>query len=358
MKSRKNRFRAFTIVEMAVVMSIIAIIVTIVSVVYINSVSQAVDSSVVSDANTVYSAEQAYAFNKNINGKAWNSKNGIDVDLNTSVSSGTVADVVANTTGYCIRVYNPQSVQYKTIYSAYTINSTSGICNTLAPSVAAVGITSSGLVMNLDAGIAASYPGSGANWTDIQSNIVFNNNGTAPTYVYGTPSYFSFNGSSTMFIAPESSLLNTQTPTVEVWVKTNALSQNGFFFEKGQVNTQYSLFQEGTTVLWRNYLNAASGNIGASSNYLSVSAWRHVVGTYVSGTRCLYINGSLVSSDAATGTVGTNTNGMSVGVYGGYNGARAYYFNGSISIVRVYNRALSSTEVLANYNASRIAFGQ
>jgi hypothetical protein len=64
-----------------------------------------------------------------------------------------------------------------------------------------------------------------------------------PSFNSGSLGSFSFNGTNQIIISPENSALNTQTPTVEVWIKTNALSQNGFFFEKGTVNTQYSLFQ-------------------------------------------------------------------------------------------------------------------
>jgi hypothetical protein len=64
----------------------------------------------------------------------------------------------------------------------------------------------------------------------------------------------------------------------------------------------------------------------------------------------------LVNSDTQTGTVGTNTNGISIGVYGGFNGVRGYYYNGNISSVKVYNRALSASEVQQNYNAQKSRF--
>jgi hypothetical protein len=48
---------------------------------------------------------------------------------------------------------------------------------------------------------------------------------------------------------------------------------------------------------------------------------------------------------------------MSIGVYGGYAGSRGYYYNGDIAIVRVYNKALSASEVLFNYNALKGRFG-
>ncbi len=179
-----------------------------------------------------------------------------------------------------------------------------------------------------------------------------------PSFTSGSLGSFSFNGTNQIIISPENSALNTQTPTVEVWVKTNATTQYGFFFEKGNVNTQYSLFQEGTDIVWRMLLGGSLLDMRvATATYINTSSWAHIVGTYTSGARRLYINGNLVNSDSQTGTIATNTNGISIGAYGGYNGGRGYYYNGEIGLVRVYNRALSAAEVRQNFNAIRGRYG-
>ena len=164
-------------------------------------------------------------------------------------------------------------------------------------------------------------------------------------------------------ISPENSLLNTQTPTVEVWAKPTTLNQGasgGFFFEKGNVNTQYSLFLDPSGYLrWRIMCPAMVDLvILASTAGVVTTAYNHIVATYISGTGSrLYINGALIAQDTQSGTITTNANGMSIGVYGGYNGARGYYYNGGLDIVRVYNKALSATEVMQNFNAHRGRFG-
>lgn len=216
----------------------------------------------------------------------------------------------------------------------------------------------SSLVLSLDAANVKSYPTTGTSWVDLSNNSNIGTLVNTPTFNSGSGGNFSFNGTNNQVILPENSALNTQTPSVEVWVKINATSHNGFFFEKGNVNTQYSLFQEGTFIRWRHSLNTGLSSLSVSTaDYISTSNWAHIVGTYISGQRRMYINGALVNSEAQTGTIATNANGSSIGVYGGYNGARGYYYNGSIGSVKVYNKVLTPSEVLQNYNATKSRFG-
>jgi hypothetical protein len=194
-------------------------------------------------------------------------------------------------------------------------------------------------------------------WYDLTGNstaTIYN----SPPYDPATGGGLSFYGSDKYITIPENSLFNTNTPSVEVWVKTNNLSQNGFFFEKGQVNTQYNLFQEGGSIVWRkNTSNGlASHLINATS--LSTSRYVHVVATYTSGSSKIYVDGNLVSTDTnGVGTITTNTNGASIGVYGGLNGTRNYWYDGKIGLVRVYNKELSAAEVKQNFEAGRGRFG-
>jgi hypothetical protein len=157
-----------------------------------------------------------------------------------------------------------------------------------------------------------------------------------------------FDGTNDNINIPSSNLFDTQTVTVEVLVKPSATSQLGFWFEKGAVNTQYSLFMENSNIIWRH----AYGNNGsqyssqtcASSN-LTANKWNHVVGTYVSGERRTYINGACKVSDGLTYTLTTNQGNQFIGSYN----SGGYHYNGEIAIVKVYNRVLSAEEVYRNY---------
>ena len=214
-------------------------------------------------------------------------------------------------------------------------------------------IVTSGLVLCVDAGNPRSYPGSGTQWNDATSsgfNFTLTN---GPVYSSSNLGSFTFDGVNDFASASNNTALDTQTPTVEVWVRTNSLNQNGFWFEKGSVNSQYSLFQEGTAIQWRMNIGGIT-QLSTASSVISTSSWAQVVGTYVSGTRVLYVNGVAVNSDTQTGTIATNSSGMFIGAYGTGTG---YWYNGALSICRVYNRALSAAEVLQNFNATRGRYG-
>ena len=218
-------------------------------------------------------------------------------------------------------------------------------------------IVTNGLVLCVDAGNPRSYSGTGTQWNDATSsgfNFTLIN---APTYSSSNLGSFTFDGVNEIATAGYNTALDTQTPTVEVWVRTNATTQNGFWFEKGAVNSQYALFQEGALIKWRMNIGGITELATTTASFMNTSNWFQVVGTYTSGSRILYINGVQVNSDTQTGTIATNSSGMSIGAYGGNSGGTGYFYNGALSICRVYNRVLPAAEVLQNFNATRGRYG-
>ena len=79
---------------------------------------------------------------------------------------------------------------------------------------------------------------------------------------------------------------------------------------------------------------------------LPINAWSHIAATYDGATLRLYLNGTLVSSQARTGAIATSTNPLQIGgdsIYG-------QFFQGAIDEVRIYNRALAQAEIQADMN--------
>ena len=198
-----------------------------------------------------------------------------------------------------------------------------------------------------------------ARWRNLASNSINFSISSKPTYSTTAKGLFNFNGSSTYFTAPENSLFNTETLTLECWARTSSINQNGFFFEKVTVNSQYAIFIEGTQIKIRT--NTAISGLAdlqfTAASYIQANVWFLVTASYNNGLKSFYINGVLLGTQTVTGGFTTNANGMSIGVYGGQTGGRGYYFNGDIANLRFYNRVLTNAEVSQNYQATKSRFG-
>jgi hypothetical protein len=90
------------------------------------------------------------------------------------------------------------------------------------------------------------------------------------------------------------------------------------------------------------------------STPFNINQWYHTMVTYDQQYQRLYVNGVEVYSAALSGAVGNlYTEALRIGARGG-NGSAFGFFNGSIPLVKVYNRALSTSEVLQNYYGGAI----
>lgn len=218
-------------------------------------------------------------------------------------------------------------------------------------------IVTSGLVLHLDAGKTASYPGTGTTWTDISSSAM-----TATlqntTYSSGSGGHFSFNGSNSAAVIPNNTVLDTQSLSIEVWLSpASSLTQNGFWFEKGTINAQYSFFMYSGTIYWR-MAGSAYGDITATvSTYMTLNNWYHMVGTNKAGEQKVYVNNTLAASGTISPTITASAAGVSIGNANGYASPSSYPFNGRIAVVRVYNKALTPAEVQQNYYDQKVRFG-
>jgi len=215
-------------------------------------------------------------------------------------------------------------------------------------------------VLSLDAGNSRSYPGSGTAWNDLISS---GNNGT----LTNGPTFSSANGGAIVFDGSNDGIqlagtnLSLNQMTISCWNYSTNYNQNGFMFEKttnGSVNTQYSLFfNSSNDIFYRTYgLSVVDLTINTTNAGVVNNRWNLVVATYDGTNKRIFVNGVLrITSQNLTGTITQNTTGAAyIGIYGSFAG---YPFNGNISNVQVYNRALSATEVAQNYAATRGRFG-
>jgi hypothetical protein len=216
-------------------------------------------------------------------------------------------------------------------------------------------IVTDGLVLALDAANTKSYPGSGTKWNDLSRG---GNNGT----LINGPTFNSVNGGSIVFdgvddrieINDNNSIDIVDNLTIECWFYTidytNSYSVN--FIRKMSTisDANFNFYFAGTYTPKKIRVlatrNGVWGLVSPTSVDLNLNQWYHVVWSYSNGG-LLYINGISQGTKTGGGLLSINSDQIILG-----NG-----LNGGISNFKMYNKALSPTEIQQNYNATKTRYG-
>jgi prepilin-type N-terminal cleavage/methylation domain-containing protein len=216
-------------------------------------------------------------------------------------------------------------------------------------------IVTNGLVLNLDAGNLASYPGTGNTWFDLSGN---GNNGTLVNGVgYNSTNggALSFDGVNDYVVTGNSGITGNQSWSLSIWVSVN-VSENG-------AGRQGWIIWEGASNQSINQLIS----IGVNGGKVEVAHWgndtvflnssinfgnfQNITVTFNGSQELIYIN-----------SVNTNSKSTSLNVTDGswYFASReggTEFLNCNIAQVSIYNRALTPEEIQQNFNATRGRFG-
>ncbi len=151
-----------------------------------------------------------------------------------------------------------------------------------------------------------------------------------------------FDGKDDYMDCGNDSSLNPNKITVEAWVKP-ASYKNQKIVSKWDGTYDYILDLDSNIA--RFYVDTGA-NVALSTTNLSLNQWYHITGVYDGDNVIIYVNGYEESRDSFTGYVATGTDKVVIG-----SGSTLYnFFNGTIDDVRIYNRALSVSEVRYHYN--------
>jgi prepilin-type N-terminal cleavage/methylation domain-containing protein len=186
------------------------------------------------------------------------------------------------------------------------------------------------------------------------------NNGTlisSPTWQTGANckvgSCLNFNGSNYVNV---SSLNNSSYKpiTYEVWVKPNSTASGQAIFGRDTSgNTTTGIigiynYDAGTSAT-NEFAYYTGGYIFGSNYEIVTGQWTHIVFTWdANNVATWYVNG--VQTRSASFTATSNAN---IGFQIGGRSSLDSFYNGLIDEVRVYNRALSATDVSDVYNSAR-----
>ena len=219
-------------------------------------------------------------------------------------------------------------------------------------------IVTNGLVLCLDAGNTKSYPGTGTAWTDLSGN---GNNGTltnGPTYSSANKGSIVFDGTNDYVLTniTKSTIPTTSDVTLCGWIYSTNNAAYDEWINLSNSNTyapNYHNISLGKDLDNKFYFNNYDGTEHRSlSNTSLLNSWIYAVGIRNSNTNYLYINGTIQASPVAAGTPNINNAAtLKLGI------VLSFWSKGNISLVQIYNRALSASEVLQNYNATKGRYG-
>jgi hypothetical protein len=219
-------------------------------------------------------------------------------------------------------------------------------------------IITNGLVLYLDAANRNSYPGSGTTWTDLSGN---GNNGTltnGPTFNATNMGSIVFDGTNDYIYRSSFSNFNSSTYTILLWGKFVSVSSSGVLFNLGRspsdANSEAQLYYNNSRLVYWDYDGSMAFNFIQSSGTLSTNVYQYLGFTKNSTNGTFYINGYSSGTGTAAFDANISTNDFTIGadIRDSIN-----YVNGNISQFLIYNRVLTASEVLQNYNATKSRFG-
>jgi hypothetical protein len=241
-----------------------------------------------------------------------------------------------------------------------TPTSTPTVTPTATPSVP----VTTNLVLYYDPSNLSSYPGTGTTINDLSVNGL---NGSMSGITFTSP-YFTYNGTSSQVRVADNALLEPGSGdwTMEVWVNQSVSGGDVVLgkFDNGGLaaDVSYSIRTTGTAY----YAQIGSGLGSGSSLFVdstrytgTTNTWYQIVYVFKNGgTKTLetFVNGSSIGTVShSLASVLNSTNPLYIGSYNG--GEYSQWFDGEIGITRLYSGALTSSDVLQNFNADKSKYG-
>jgi hypothetical protein len=227
-------------------------------------------------------------------------------------------------------------------------------------------IVTNGLVLALDAGNLVSYGGTGTLWNDLTNTTTGATLTNGPTYSTSNGGSIVFDGTDDYAVGPTNMSISQNQPfTLEFWVNLSSYTNqypcllqiktdttHGFIVFVTQAST-YDGITFGSTDTWIRLRNAG--------NQIATNTWNQIVINYNgagAGTASNYkmylntIEQVLSDSGSFIGLSQVNNIGTIENASRGYDN-----WTGRIANFKQYNRALTQSEVIQNFNAHKSRYG-
>jgi len=221
-------------------------------------------------------------------------------------------------------------------------------------------IVTDGLALYLDAANPYSYVSGSTNWNDVSRSQLSGSLLNGPTFNTGSGGSIVFDGvDDSCYIGEYPNLALTQL-TLSIWCYPTNAEAGGQARMIAGMNDVLG-WQYGYGIFTYPYIGQGPQvnffiNSGAGQDYvqylISNNRWYNFTMTFNGTTQLAYSNGALIGTKSRT-LVYDSRNRFTVGSGYLYNSP----FTGNIATTSLYNRALSASEVLQNYNATKGRFG-
>ena len=199
-----------------------------------------------------------------------------------------------------------------------------------------------------------------ASFTDLSGT---SNTGTLQNYPTFNTNIFSFNGTN-QEITTTNQFINPQAYTTCVWFRTTSTAGSVLLqFENAQTGVGASSYDRKFWVGTDGFLYTGiyTGIVAYARTGFTVTdnVWRYASAHYNGTNLSLYVNGALVVTYASAGAAQNFNGWWRVAGYQstGWPNSFSGYFSGNVGPVQIYNRSLSTAEILQNFNAQRGRFG-
>lgn len=221
-------------------------------------------------------------------------------------------------------------------------------------------IVTNGLVLYLDAANPYSYPGSGTVWNDLSKTQISGSLINGPTYSSANNGSIVFDGSNDYVNLGSILNFTSESFSFSYWVNFNSLTTNivnqgpvPFFKGQFQISGYYTQVNADGTVNFQTNQAGATQVTSTVPGIISTNSWFNVCYTRNGSSVILYVNGIQPSQTPGvhTNPVSSNQN-FVLSTYNNY-----IYSNIRLSTLLVYNKVLTSGEILQNYNATKGRFG-
>ena len=174
--------------------------------------------------------------------------------------------------------------------------------------------------------------------------------------------HLNFDGSNDYVTIPATAINDLSQGTIEAWVYLNSLNQQTICAKQSDFENSYAILavgggqsDQGAPLPGEVNYQSINGSIIKSTTFLQTGQWYHLAITFTNTEAKLYINGTLnntVNADFSIPNDVTVT-ATTIGAWLGSGGGQ--YFNGNIDEFRVWNVALSATDIANTMNCEAMS---